>query len=256
MRVVWFTVILGLVVPAICLAYEPGSMLNLNFPAVLEKGQAEIQVQHRFLGQVDQRPFQTAFGADGGANVGLMARLPIRSGFEIKAIRSRIPAEYVIDGSYSRHHTRIPLGCRLDAEYFRFRDFTPVGGTVRKNGFFGQLALQTDPLFGRAQPCLNLGYDSFFGRAGLGLGLTVEISKKLSVLGEYYPVWNRDNATNARGETGPENCFAYGIKAQTYGHHFFLMVGNSVAIGTRRLMEGTADNKLFFGFNIQRRLEF
>jgi len=253
MRALWI-VMLAVSIPVGCVAYEP-SMLNLTVPSALEPRQGEITIQHRFYGQVNEQPFQTFFGMDLGPNVGLMLRFPIGGGFEIKGGRIRDFKEYVLDLSYAKHLPRVPASGRLDAQYFTFKmdDLTEREG----NGFF-QAALQTDPLFKMAQPCINLGYDGSNQHMGLGLGLTVQVLQKLSLLGEYYPVLDRDQGTGEEEDavTGPKNCFAVGIKVQTYGHHFFLMVGNSYAIGTRRLMMGADSNDLYFGFNIQRRLEF
>ena len=252
MRALWI-VMLAVSIPVGCVAYEP-SMLNLTVPSALEPRQGEITIQHRFYGQVNEQPFQTFFGMDLGPNVGLMLRFPIGGGFEIKGGRIRDFKEYVLCASYSKHLPGIPLSGRLDIQYFTFKKDEI---TDRKGDMFYQVALQSDPILKRAQPCLNLGYDGYSERVGLGAGLTMQILERLSFLGEYYPVLDRDQEDDvASARVGPKDCFAFGIKVQTYGHHFFLMVGNSYAIGTRRLMMGTDSNDLYFGFNIQRRLEF
>jgi len=245
--------VLAVIAPMACLAYEP-SMLSLTTPSVLERGQGEITIQHRFYGPVNERPLQTFFGMDLGPNVGLMLRFPVGAGVEVKGGRIKDFKEYVLDASYARRLPGVPLSGRLDIQYFTFKKDDL---TERKGDVFYQVALQGDPILERARPCVNLGYDGYSDRVGVGAGLTIDLLERLSLLGEYYPVLSRhEDDSDASGKVGPKDAFAFGIKVQTYGHHFFLMVGNSYAVGTRRLMLGASSNDLYFGFNIQRRLEF
>ena len=104
----------------------------------------------------------------------------------------------------------------------------------------------------RLTPVVNLGYDTDRKRTGLGLGLDIAITPKYSLIGEYYPRLKKDGVEDGQ----MFDSFAVGLKVQTYGHHFLFHVGNNTEIGTRKLMAGSTANDLFFGFGIQRLLEF
>lgn len=98
---------------------------------------------------------------------------------------------------------------------------------------------------------MNLAYDSKEEELGAGFGLAVDvfentgILQKVSVIGEYFPTTSKSKNDKA---------FAFGIRIETYGHHFDLILGNSSELSERRLMTGTAaDIDLSFGFNIRRR---
>ena len=117
---------------------------------------------------------------------------------------------------------------------------------------FGLLSLQTEPILGRITPVVNLGYDADEEEFGAGFGLAITLIEltgtiqKLSAIGEYFPTTN---------ESDMEQTFAFGIRIETYGHHFDLILGNSSELGERRSMAGTLSNvDMTFGFNIRRRM--
>ena len=91
-----------------------------------------------------------------------------------------------------------------------------------------------------------------------GFGLNVNFMDDVSIIGEIYPVLDRDSASgNLEKYIGEENAFAFGIKLDTYGHQFLFLLINSDDIGLRRTSLGAAkDSHLRFGFNIQRKLEW
>jgi len=88
--------------------------------------------------------------------------------------------------------------------------------------------------------------------------MVIKIVDNISLLGEYYPVLDRDTASEKLSQyIGDEDTFTFGLKFNTYGHQFIFLLANSDDIGLRGNSLGTAqDSHLHFGFNIQRRLEW
>jgi len=225
-----------LLIPRMALPYGNG-MLNLEVPAGLEARQMEFVVQHRFYGKVSEKPFDTFLGMDMGANVGIGLRYSVseKLGFGVSYTRSR--KEYTVGLRYAYFISEILRG-QADVDLFSYKE-PGVGG--RRRGVFCQLALQGEAVLERATPVVNIGYDSYNGKVGIGLGIDLEISEDIGIMGEYFPV-----------SDGRLDCFAFGVRLRTYGHRFMFLLGNSSEIGTRRLMLGTDSGDLYFGFNIRR----
>lgn len=246
-----FLVLLLTLMPQMLLAYEPG-LINLKSPADLDSGQVEFKIQHRFYGDVTEDTLDSLFGADSGGNIGINLRYSPFTGLELNAARLRTNREYVLGIGYGCAIPAIPLRCQVDVQYFRYEEFSfEISGIDKENGVFGMLSLQTEPLLDRITATVNLGYDSDeeeFG-AGFGLALTIlELTgtvQKISAIGEYFPTTNADEAYNT---------FAFGIRIETYGHHFDLILGNTSELGEKRVMAGTSSTvDMSFGFNVRRR---
>lgn len=239
-----FLIILLMLVSGQLLAYEMGTF-NLESPTSLEKGQGEFKVQHRFRGKISEQPL----GMDQGVNVGISLRYSLMPNFELNASRFWNVKEGILGASYAYSIPKSPLRSQFGAQFFSFEVFDLEENEMkRKNGFFGLLSLQSEPLFNRINPVANAGYDSYNKEFGLGLGLNIVILEylgmlqRMSVVGEYFP-------------TG-ENSFAFGFRFETYGHHFDLIVSRNPENGVRRLMSGTAEAEgLHFGFNIKRHIQ-
>lgn len=241
-----------LLFPTLCLPYER-SMLNLTVPSGLEAEQMEFMLQHRFYGEVADDPLDTFFGMDLGANVKLMLRGPVWKKLEINGAYIRDYSEWLLGGSYTYVVPKIYSDVRVDIQFFSYRENELES---RKDGFFYLLALQTHPVGQRFAAVLNLGYDGYNSRMGLGFGGSFDILEKLVVQAEYYPVLGRDEEeVDLDSAVRPEDYYAFGFTLNTWGHHFVFMLSNGWNIGTRRLMLGAESNDLYFGFNIQRRLD-
>ncbi|MEE9457195.1 MAG: DUF5777 family beta-barrel protein [bacterium] len=227
-------------------------MLNLETPSGLEAGNGVIELQHRFKGPVDYDPAGTILGMKGGANVHLGFRYCPWRRLEFRPALTFGQKEYTLGASYSLRFTRF-AETKFGVEFFSY-DVPEIKD--RRQNFFYNLSFQGEPILGVISPALVVGYDGYEERVGTGLGVAVGFDreglfKHIALIGEYYPVFARDEE-----RTGPEDCFAAGVEAQTYGHHFALLVGNSSQIGTRRLMLGADTNDLYLGFNIYRLIEF
>lgn len=243
-----------LLVPGILIAYEPGSF-NLINPTGLEKGKMELIFQHRFKGEVGEDPINTFFGMDyAGANIGLGFRYVILPKLELNAKRIWNGKEYILDIGYSYAIPQTPISARMDMGFFSYEEFALEEGEfkkIRTNGGFGVISLISEPFY-RVTPVLNIGYDSDNKKIGVGVGLAVKILenmgilRQLKVLVEYYPLSKEDEYKNS---------LALGIRAETFKHHFDLILSNNSRIGIKNLMSGSQEEDgLKFGFNIKRLL--
>ncbi len=239
-----FGIVLLVVFIAQWLSADERNMLNLNIPSGLESGQMRFSFQHRFYGTIDDKPFETLFGMHNGGNVGLDLQVAIAKHFQIIGSyifnhkESNLGIGYRFPGENAFLHTQVSI------HYFSFKPTIDD----RKSNFFGQILIQTDPLFKLLIPTFNVVYDNYYRKIGVGIGIDLAISKKLSVLGEYYPVFSAAGMNEYNG-------VALGIKLNTYGHRFIFIIGNTYEIGTRQLFRGAESNDLYFGFTIHRLLE-
>jgi hypothetical protein len=246
------SLLLGLfiLVPKTVIAYERGTF-NLESPTNLEKGQGEIKIRHRFYGEVSEEPFDTFFGMDLGANVGISLRYTVWSGLGLNISRVWNRKEGTFGASYAYSVPGTPLRSQIHAQVFSYEEFDfEKNAEERQNGIFSLLSLQSKPAFNRVTPAVNVGYDSDNQEFGAGLGLSIVVFEylgliqRINAIGEYFPT---------RSESENERSFAFGLRIETYGHHFDLILHNNSENGVRRLMSGAiTDGGLRFGFNIKR----
>ena len=231
------------------LAGLEADMLNLTVPSQLEKTQLMVRIAHRFYGEIDEEPLETFFGLDQGANVSLGLRYAVLPRVELKTSYTRLQREYTVGASYAYHMPRY-LRTQLGVQFF---DFQPAADAERLQNLFYSLSVQTEPIADFIMPVVNVGYDGYNEKFGVGVGvrvgvaLNIRLLERVSFLGEYYPVIDREE-----GVHGDKNCFVAGIGLETYGHHFMFMVGNNFQMNARHLMLGAETNDLYFGANIQR----
>jgi hypothetical protein len=245
--------VLILFVPGSLFAYELGTF-NLTSPTSLEKGQGEIKIRHRFYGEVDEEPLDTFLGMDIGANVGIGIRYQVLPKAEFNISRYRNQKELTFGVSYALIFSDVPIQSQIDVQYFRYKEFNFVTNSEEnQNGVFGLLSLRTDPILNRFTTVVNLGYNSDNEEFGAGIGLAfmvleyMGLLQRLSIVGEYYPITE---------ESLEDRSFAFGIRVETYGHHFDFILHNNSEIGVKRLMAGTLpETNLRFGFNIKRRID-
>ena len=240
-------VLLAIIVPCTLMSYEKYAMLNLSVPSDLEARQVQFTIAHRFYGVATEKPLETFFGTHGGANPGLGLRVAV--GREIGVSGSYVfnsPSKaYTLGLQYTVPFPVWLFRIQLEGEYFSFEQAVDC----RKNHVFFQTAINTEPLFNRLTPVINLGYDGFLEKLGLGLGVDIQLTEKIHLIGEYYPIIDPD-------ADSLENSFSFGIKMLTYGHHFHLLLGNNYGLGNRVLMHGAGSSDLHLGFTIHRFFEF
>ncbi|MCX5868381.1 MAG: DUF5777 family beta-barrel protein [Proteobacteria bacterium] len=220
------------------------AMLSMKVPTNLEVKDGEFRILHRFIGVFHDNTFKTAMGMTEGANVNFGIRYHIWSKLEANLSYLTRTKEIIAGASYAYLLPQAYLRSQLDAQFFTY----DPGTGDRRNSYFGLLSLQSEPIFKRVAPVINLGYDGDNHRFGLGLGVSIILIKKFELIGEYYPV-KRDEPG-----LGPKNSFAFGFKDNTAGHHFMLLFTNTWASEPRRMMLGTRarGSDLYFGFNIER----
>ncbi|MCF7912091.1 MAG: DUF5777 family beta-barrel protein [Candidatus Cloacimonetes bacterium] len=237
------------------LAYD-FSMINLINPSGLKSREGEFMIRHRFYGDITDAPLDNFLGMDAGANVNLSARFQFYRKAEAKISYSRRKSEKIAGLAYRIDIEDFPVYGQLGIDYFSYEELSQPE-TTRKNMFY-HLSLQNEELFERLVATINTAYDGYNERLVTGFGLTIMITDNMSLLGEYYPVLDRDNANVKLSQyMGAEDAFAFGIKLDTYAHQFIFLLSNSDDVGLRRVSLGVADDSyLRLGFNIQRRLEF
>jgi len=249
------------IIPLICLLTLAGafalekSMLSLKLPSELDARQAQFFFQHRFYGKIDEKPLDTFFGMSEGANARLGFRVRLVKNVEVVVSHVFRDNEYALAAGYAFSVPGLPVFGQVDAEVFtNKRYYFIMDGVIQKRKRFAafRFDLTSNAILKLLTPVVNLGYDTDRKRTGLGLGLDIAITPKYSLIGEYYPRLKKDGYEDGQ----MFDSFAVGLKVQTYGHHFLFHIGNNTEIGTRKLMAGSTVNDLFFGFGIQRLLEF
>jgi hypothetical protein len=237
------------------MSYE-NSMLNLYSPSGLIKGNGEISLKHRFLGDISRKPLDDFFGMDEGANVNLGIRYQLLQNFEVKLEYCRLKTEYLSGLAYLFKHENIPLSAQIDVAYFHFKE-PMLNGDVRAN-FLYNLSLQTDPLWEKFILTTNSGYDGYYQRFVSGLGLLYQVNKKISFITEYYPVQDKNTSDEKLLRyLGKKSATAFGMKYDTYGHHFKFMISNNENFNVHRLSLGSSGKNIWkFGFNIERKLGY
>ena len=134
---------------------------------------------------------------------------------------------------------------QIELQYFNYED--SLG--ERRGDAYVELALQSAPILNVIIPALTAGYDFDFEHPSVGIGSLFRITEKFFPAGEYYPLINSGSSESF----GDKSAYALGAILRTWRHQFTFILGNSIEIGQRRISTGTFDNKLRFGFNIQRR---
>lgn len=238
--------------PLLLFSYELG-MSDIQVPSVLSRNALELEVRHRFGGDITDHPFENFLGMDGGANVNLGLKYTIFKGFEFGVSRTSKDREIALVLSYSHSFPKAFIRGRIGMDF------------ITSPGFFPNLTLQTEPILGRIEPFLAAGYyfDSKRQQFGLGTGLSVTLLKDvyyfedISLVAEYFPLLEQPLSIPELEWTGT---YAFGIAASTYGHQFIFTLSNSTDLGTRRIMQGTSryfedeDLHLYLGFSVRRLL--
>jgi hypothetical protein len=223
-------------------AYEP-SMINMRAPSGMTARQLDFTVMHRFFGNMAKGENPVAEGA----NVGVRFRYMPLNGLELETSYTAYRSELAAGASYTRAIPGVPLKAQLRGAYYNFS-----ADGKRRNGGFGALTAQSEPLFGQLRLSGTVGYDSYFNRPHLGGGLTVELGRRLSILGEYFPLFGGSDV-DARGDSG---AYAFGFAIETAGHHFTILAANRYDIGEHWQAGGGRTSRLHLGFNLQRAFWF
>lgn len=227
------------------------SSFSLYTPTQLESGEGEIVVSHRFYGPVDDDMWNTLFGINQGANVGLALsyNLPYQTGIKFGYTRQK--SQTTAAGYWQFSKSSVPVEAKIDVAW---KSFLQPGISDRRNSMEYTLSLQNGTMQKYATLTINAGYDAYYDRLINGFGILVPLKEEIAILGEYYPVWDRDSAAQVQQQyLGKYDSYAFGIKLITWGHQFMFQLSNSTANNPATMALGTDDSSLKLGFNIQRR---
>ncbi len=230
------------------MAFEAGQ-LSLDTPNVLKKNEGSFGIRHRFFGEIDD--FDKFFGTDDGGNMHFILKYAFLDNLVLGVDHTRDESAYGIGLEYSHDFEWIKAGVRVNG--FRLNK----GLDEYDNSYQGILSLQTPNYFDHLNFTANIGYDAYYEHQIVGFGADLNadnfipfltFTEKLSLLVEYYP--QVDKIENVSKEY---DAYAFGIKYQTYGHHFEILATNSINMDPRTMSLGTDSDKLHLGFNINRK---
>jgi len=232
------------------MAFEAGQ-LSLDTPNILKQGEGSFGIRHRFYGKADD--YKKFLGADDGGNMHFLLKYSVIDNLLLSVDHTRDQSAYGVGIEYA---TKISdygnVGLRLNG--FSLDD---VNFDSRQKSYFVNASYQTPNLFNHLRLTANTGYDNYYKHNTLGVGIDVNMqnniswltfTENLSLLAEYYPQIDK-----VEGVSGEKDSFAIGIKNQTYGHHFELLLSNSTNMDARTMALGARNNDLHFGFNINRK---
>ncbi len=227
-------------------------MLNMTVPSGLDDGQAYLTLDGRFSQSLNGYPKGDLFALlDNGVNFGINFRYMAEFGIEAKAGYITNNREQFAGLSYAFYAQKFFFNSQLDVQFFSYKNQTQP--EYAQNLFY-LLSLQSVPFYeDRITASVDLGYDGYNSHIGLGLGLSYEIINHFRLLAEYYPLLKDSGTSPDMGNTG---CYSFGVKFDTFGHQFILKAGNSVDVGTRRMLLGVKTQDAYIGLTVMRLIAF
>lgn len=230
------------------MAFEMGQ-LSLDTPNVLKNGEGSFGIRHRFYGEIDD--LDKFFGTDDGGNMYFALKYSLFDNLVLGVDHTRDQSAYGVGLEYSHDFEWIKVGARVNG--FRLN----TGLDEYKYSYQAIASLQTPNYFDHLNFSVNFGYDAYDEHQifGVGVDLNAEnflsfltFTERLSLLAEYYPQIDK-----VEGVSKEYDSYAFGIKYQTYGHHFEIMATNSSNMDPKSMSLGTNSEKLHLGFNINRK---
>jgi len=233
------------------LAFEPGQ-LSLDTPNVLKKNEGSFGILHRFYGEAND--YEKFLGADDGGNMYFSLKYALIDNLLIGVDHTRDQSGYGVGLEYSKGLDIFgTVGARLNA--FTIDDFN---FEERQQSYFANLSYQTPNFFEHLRFTANVGYDAYYEHNTVGFGVDLNMhntffpwltfTENMSLLGEYYP-----QVDKVDGISGEYASYAFGVKFQTFAHHFEILLTNATNMDARTMALGTQNNDLHFGFNINRK---
>lgn len=230
------------------MAFEMGQ-LSLDTPNVLKKGEGSFGIRHRFFGEIND--YNKFLGTDDGGNMHFVLKYALLDNLVLGVDHTRDESAYGVGLEYSHDFEWIKAGVRVNG--FRL----DKGLEEYDKSYQAIVSLQTPNYFNHLNFTANLGYDAYYKHQIVGVGVDLNadnfisfltFTEKLSLLAEYYP-----QVDEIEGISKEYDSYALGMKYQTYGHHFEIMVTNSTSMDPRTMSLGTNSDKLHLGFNINRK---
>ncbi len=218
------------------------SFFNLYSPVpLIEVGSVEFSMNHRFFGNaLKDDPLNSFFGLDDGANVRFGASYFIVDGVNLGLSHTRLGHTNTISSSWNEKisTTGIELGALIG-----YSSVKPGSFSDREGGIFATLAVSAISPCKRLKPAVNYIFDGYEDESGFGLGIEIQATERISLIGEYFPY---------SGEDDMNDTFAFGGRYNTWGHQFLLGFCNSSGIGPQAQLRGASDNDLSIALSIRR----
>jgi hypothetical protein len=233
-----FLLITGIVLAAY--GYDE-SLGNLFAPSFVSAPAVEVAFQHRFTRGLGE-PSYSLLGA-ATVDVGVSGRAWKGAGVSFDYF---IPNDEIdLGGSYSYHVIDRWLAVYGTVHFFNFKD---NGSQSHVSNALYAGALTCQPWNKRLWITGNVAYDGFNLLLVPSAGLLYRVTEKFDIVAEY--CFKHDPSTYR------SNSFSFGVKFNTWRHQFKLLFSNSVGNGGRSFIAGARDNRLRFGFSIQRLFDF
>jgi len=231
-------------------AFEAGQ-LTLDTPNVLKKNEGSFGIRHRFFGKADD--YDKFLGSDDGGNMHFLLKYAVIDNLVIGLDHTRSQSGYGIGIEYAKSLDKYgSIGLRVNG--YTIDDFNFDN---RQKSYFINSTYQTPNFFDHLRLTTNLGYDGYYENTILGFGADINLknpitwltfTENLSLLAEYYPV-----VDDIKGVTGKYDSYAFGLKNQTFGHHFEVLLSNSTHMDPKSMALGANSKDLHLGFNINRK---
>ncbi len=234
--------------PIFLSAYDT-EMINMGTPSSFDAGEMSLQINHKFLGEVNNKDSDSKTGMEQGAMVDLHLKGVVFDHIMLQSSYNPFYKEKTIGGSYNLLLPSIFLKASAGGNYFVYEKSDLK--EKRKNGFYF-LNLQSMPILERVSAAASGGYDGYNKHFGTAFGLYITIFENFHLLGEYFP---QIDSNSSNKNIGKKDYFAAGIKIDTWGHHFIFSLGNSYDINDRHLMLGADNKKLYLGIKIERKID-
>lgn len=231
------------------IAFEAGQ-LSLDTPNVLKKNEGSFNIRHRFYGEIDDA--EKFLGTDDGGNMHFILKYALADNLLVGVDHTRDENGYGVGIEYAHEFDWIKTGLRFNGFRINNANFEDTQKSYMFNG-----SLQTPNYFDHLRLTGNLGYDAFYEHTIAGVGVDFNVNnfisyltftEQMSLLAEYYPQIDK-----VEGVSGKNDAYAFGVKFQTYGHHFEILASNSSNMDARTMSLGTNSDDLHFGFNINRK---
>ena len=229
-------------------AFESGQ-LSLDTPNVLKKGEGSFGIRHRFFGEATD--YEKFLGSDDGGNMHFLLKYAPFDNLAIGVDHSRSESAYGIGIEYAKNLKWLNTGVRFNG--FRLNK----GLKNIHQSYMINTSLQTPNYFNHINFSANIGYDAYYQHKIFGVGIDLNANnflpflvytQKISLLAEFFP-----QVDKIEGVSGKFDAFSIGIKYQTFGHHFELLLSNSTNMDARTMSLGTNSDNIHFGFNINRK---
>lgn len=230
-------------------AFEAGQ-LSLDIPNVLKKDEGSFTIRHRFYGEYSD--VEKFLGTDDGGNMHFILKYAIWDNLLIGVDHTKNESAYGLGIEYAYDFDFIKAGVR-----FNGFSLDRPGLDDRQQSYFVNTSWQTPNYFEHLRLTANVGYDGYYKHSVLGLGTDINVNnfmpyltftEEVSLLAEYYPQIDKVDEVS-----GKNDVYAFGIKFQTFGHHFEILLTNATSMDARSMALGTDSDDLHFGFNINRK---